>query len=110
MNVIVIASYAGALVLLYVCILLFCEGRKRNESLWSGLILVFGMIPGLVGVLFGFYLAWSPEYHKEGLAIVGAGLLLEFGALHLRRFGSFCSGKHGNPGSIAASRIYSRNA
>ena len=81
----IIISYAGPLILLYLCILIFIEGSKRQNILFDRLLLVSGMVPGLLGVLYGFYLFLTPEQHQLGLGILTAWLLLEMGALQLRQ-------------------------
>ena len=82
----VILSYAGALILLYLCIVLFIWDCRRQDNFIGKLIMLFGMIPGLAGVLFGFYLFLTLENREQGLAVLVAWLLLEMGAFQLRYF------------------------
>ena len=86
MDKVVILSYAGALILLYLCIVLFIWDCQRQDNIIGRLILLFGMIPGLAGVLFGFYLFVTLENREQGLGVLIAWLLLELGAFQLRHF------------------------
>ena len=85
MDTTIIISYGGPLILLYLCILLFIEGTKRQHILFDRLLFAFGMVPGLLGVLYGFYLFLALEQRQAGLGILTAWLLLEMGALQLRQ-------------------------
>ena len=85
MNNAVIVSYASALILLYFCVLLYSLACKHGGSLYTKLITMSGMLPGLVGVIYGFYLFLTLEDRTQGLAVMTAWLLLEMGALQLKR-------------------------
>ena len=86
MITIIIISYGGALILLYLCILLFIKGFKNYNILYNYLLLAFGMVPGFFGVVYGFYLFLIMEQRQIGLGIMAAWLLLELGTLQLRQF------------------------
>jgi hypothetical protein len=86
MNKVAIVSYAGALFLLFLCIHLCIRDSKRHDNLFGTLIMVFGMIPGLAGALYGVYLFLTLENRAQGLADMTAWLLLELGAFELRQF------------------------
>ena len=85
MNNPVIVSYASALILLYVCIMLFSQARKHGDNLYKRLIVACGMLPGLAGVFYGFYLFLTLPDRTQGLAVMSAWLLLELGALQLKQ-------------------------
>lgn len=90
MDTIIVISYGGSLILLYLCILIFTEGLKRQNILFDRLLVVFGMVPGLIGVLYGFYV--TLEQRQVGLGILTASLLLEMGALQLRQaYKKYCA-------------------
>lgn len=78
-------SYVAALTLLFVCILIFSWIGKKSESLIRKLIVGVGMVPGLIGALYGFSLAFTHGNTREVLPVMSAWLLLEFGALQLTR-------------------------
>jgi len=84
MESIILISYITPLILLYLCILIFAQGSKRQTILFDRLLLIFGMVPGLAGVLYGLYLFLTLEQRQVGLGILTAWLLLEMGALQLR--------------------------
>jgi hypothetical protein len=44
------------------------------------------MVPGFLGVVYGFYLFLTLEQRQIGLGIMTAWLLLEMGTLQLRQF------------------------
>lgn len=85
MNNAVLVSYASALILLYFCVLLYTLACKRGENPYAKLIVAFGMMPGLAGVVYGFYLFLTLEDRTQGLAVMTAWLLVEIGALQLKR-------------------------
>jgi len=85
MNDIAIISYGGALILLYLCILLYSQACKSQNSIFAKLITLFGMVPGFIGVIYGFILILSTGKTGEGVAIMTAWLLLELGALQLKQ-------------------------
>ena len=85
MNTAVIVSYASALILLYFCVLLYSLACKHGAGLYTKLIIMSGMLPGLAGVVFGFYLFLTLEDRTQGLAVMTAWLLLEMGALQLKQ-------------------------
>ena len=85
MNNAVIVSYASALILLYFCVLLYSLACKYSGSLYTRLIVMSGMLPGLAGVIYGFYLFLTLEDRTQGLAVMTAWLLLEMGAMQLKR-------------------------
>lgn len=78
-------SYASALILLYLCILLFASAHKNNKKIYHLLLNIFGMLPGFCFVLYGFYLFLTLGDRTQGLAVLTAGLLLEMGALQLKQ-------------------------
>ena len=80
-----LVSYASALILLYFCVLLYAQARKHGGSPYVKLIVAFGMIPGFAGVVYGFYLFLTLQDKTQGLAVLTAWLLLEMGALQLKR-------------------------
>lgn len=80
-----LVSYASALILLYFCVLLYAQACKHGGSPYTMLIVAFGMVPGLAGVIYGFYLFLTLEDRTQGLAVLTAWLLLEMGALQLKR-------------------------
>jgi hypothetical protein len=85
MNNAVIVSYASALILLYFCVLLYSLACKHGEGLYAKLIGMSGVLPGVTGVIYGFYLFLTLEDRRQGLAVMTAWLLLEMGALQLKR-------------------------
>ena len=85
MNNAVIVSYASALILLYFCVLLYTQACKHGESPYTKLLIAFGMLPGLVGVVYGFYLFLTLGDRTQGLAVMTAWLLLEMGVMQLKR-------------------------
>lgn len=85
MNNVVVVSYASALILLYCCVLLFSLACKHGASPYAKLIITFGMLPGLAGIVYGFYLFLTLVDRTQGLAVMTAWLLLEMGALQLKR-------------------------
>lgn len=78
-------SYATALILLYLCILLFYRAHKNDKQVYHLLLNIFGMLPGFGFVLYGFYLFLTLADRTQGLAVLTAGLLLEMGALQLKQ-------------------------
>ena len=81
----VVVSYASALILLYFCVLLYSQACKHGESPYTKLIIAFGMLPGFAGVVYGFYLFLTLADRAQGLAVMTAWLMLEMGALQLKR-------------------------
>jgi hypothetical protein len=80
-----ILSYAAALFLLYACILLYALACKYRRNIFRNLITAFGMLPGVVGVIYGFFVILSTGNSAQGLGIMTAWLLLEMGALQLKQ-------------------------
>jgi hypothetical protein len=68
-----------ALVLLFVCVLLFAQSYHHQwlRNNLRNLLLGFGVVPGAVGIFWG---VWIYVQSSELQAITGASLLLEFGA------------------------------
>jgi len=85
MNNIAIISYSGALILLYLCILLYSQACSRQGKIFINMITVFGMVPGLIGVIYGLFLILKTGDTAQGLGIMTAWLLLELGALQLKQ-------------------------
>ena len=85
MNNVVVVSYAGSLLLLFFCVMLLAQSRRSDGGPYAMLMLVFGMLPGLAGVVYGFYLFMALQDRTQGLAVMTAWLLLEMGALQLQR-------------------------
>lgn len=82
---IAIISYGGALILLYLCILIYSQACKRQGNIHRNLITVVGVVPGLIGVIYGFSLMLKTENTAMGIGILTAWLLLEMGAIQLKR-------------------------
>ena len=76
-------SYSVALILLCLCVLLCCQHYRRPGKLIRILIIAFGMVPGVVGVVVAFSLSVLSNDLRQGLAAMWAWLLLEIGALQL---------------------------
>lgn len=85
MNNVAIISYGGALILLYLCILLYSLACKRREDIFKKLIIVFGMLPGFIGVIYGFSLVLKPGDSAQGIGVMSAWLILEMGAIQLKQ-------------------------
>ena len=85
MNNVAIISYGGALILLYLCILLYSLACKRREDIFKKLIFAFGMLPGFIGVIYGFTLVLEPGNSAQGIGVMTAWLLLEMGAIRLKQ-------------------------
>ena len=85
MNIAVVVTYASALILLYFCIVLYSLACNYGKRPYVRLIMVFGMMPGLAGVAYGFYLFLTSGDRTQGLAVMTAWLLLELGSLQLIR-------------------------
>jgi hypothetical protein len=84
-NNLAIVSYGGALILLYLCILLYSLACKRGEDIFKNLIIAFGMVPGFIGVIYGFTLVLKPGNSAQGIGVMTAWLLLEMGAIQLKQ-------------------------
>ena len=83
MNEAVILSYASALILLYICILVFAALGNKSALVARNLIMGVGVIPGLIGVVYGFSLVFIQTNIGVVLSVLVAWLLLELGALQL---------------------------
>lgn len=84
MNSVVVMSYASALILLYICILLYSLACRYGNDPYRKLLVALGLLPGLAGVVYGCYLFLSLEDRALGLAVMSAWGLLEMGALHIK--------------------------
>ena len=85
MNSIVVMSYASALILLYVCVLLYSLACRYGKNPYRRLIVAFGMLPGIAGVVYGACLFLTPGDRTQGLAVMTAWMLLEAGALQFKQ-------------------------
>jgi L-cystine uptake protein TcyP (sodium:dicarboxylate symporter family) len=82
-NIIIIFSYVASLLLLFLCIGIFSRTAPKSAGLTRRLLIGLGIVPGLVGVIFGFSLAFFQIDTSQMLLVMGAWLLLEFGTLQL---------------------------
>jgi hypothetical protein len=78
-------SYIAALILLFVCISITSGVGKITDVIARRLIIGFGVVPGAVGVIYGFLLAFTSENSEIFLSVISAWLLLEIGAIQLNK-------------------------
>jgi len=77
-------SYAAALIIMFVCILIIrIAVTKLSFFKYAGyLIRLIGVLPGFLGVIYGIYVHFVLN-NPSGLAIMSAALLLEIGSVQL---------------------------
>jgi hypothetical protein len=85
MNSTVGLSFAVALILLVLCILIFASVSQHRANLGRWLIVVFGVLPGFVGVVYAFTQLFTCEDSAQSVVTMSPWLLLEMGALQLTR-------------------------
>ena len=78
-------SYIAALILLFVCISITSGVGKITDVIARRLIIGVGVVPGVVGVIYGFLLAFTSENSEIFLSVISAWLLLEIGAIQLNK-------------------------
>ena len=78
-------SYITALILLFVCISITSGVGKITAVIARRLIIGVGVVPGVVGVIYGFLLAFTSENSEIFLSVISAWLLLEIGAIQLKK-------------------------
>ena len=79
-------SYITALILLFVCISITSGVGKITDVIARRLIIGVGVVvPGVVGVIYGFLLAFTSENSEVFLSVISAWLLLEIGAIQLKK-------------------------
>jgi hypothetical protein len=77
--------YIAALILLFVCISITSGVGKITDVIARRLIIGVGVVPGVVGVIYGFLLAFTSENSEIFLSVISAWLLLEIGAIQLNK-------------------------
>jgi hypothetical protein len=77
-------SYTTALILLFVCVSITSGVGKITDVIARRLIIGVGVVPGVVGVIYGFLLAFTSGNSKISLGVISAWLLLEIGAIQLK--------------------------
>ena len=78
-------SYIAALILLFVCISITSGVGKITDVIARRLIIGVGVVPGVVGVIYGFLLAFTSENSEIFSSVISAWLLLEIGAIQLNK-------------------------